>query len=871
MDVRRLAFLAALVAASRTMHAQRTAPCASSAALFPGANSVALKTTGVSVGVLDSAALSSLAGRTLSEALAARLPGVSVMRSSGAIGTGSRISVRGPSGVLIPQRPLLYVDGIRVDDEMHSIVLNAGGHAPSRLDDIPLDHVACVHVLRGPAATARYGTDAAGGVILVTTRAPQVATSDALRFGVFMDGGASADHATYPANFGTTGTAPNTQVRSWNPIRGDSPFRMGGLAIVGGDASVSLGRMVAATVRASSALEQGALRNNEQRRFSLGAAATFAPAPTLSLRSRVWLLGSDAQLPLEGGVITSVLANAMLGGSVDDSIRRGYSMLPLAALEQLDVDQRARRVGGSVDATWRPTPWLSVGAVVGREDSRVRDKNDSPHYTLNGSALVTTEVSLATADNRTQRTTAAASATTIFGPDAFRGSTTVALGYATDLRRYETRSTSVLMNDPRLRSESWEGFFPPPAKNGSVTVRQALASNDRRFAEVGVRHDRIDGDLVEFNDATYPFANASWLLSSEPFYPRSAAVSSLRLRAAYGESGDGRPQIAAYRRALFPPITLFAPASVDRFEVERSREIEAGVDLGAAGERTDIGVTWFQKRTSRGLVISAFSTSAGSYTGFSTAATWQTRGIEVSARSHVFDARWIGMEVALSATALRNTFLSFGALSTNEIRARFPVPGYPLRAAWGSSLRYSDADRNGVLSSSEVTLDTGAVYFGSPTPTREIGFAPTITIAKAWAISALVDHRGGFQQLNGTERIRCGNRRVCAARNIPGTPLDEQARALAAVFNDQTPWLEPGDFVRLREVGVRWNAPSSFAQRIGARSVSLTVAGRNVAIWTRYSGLDPEVSAGGQQALQQQELFTSPLVRTFSLRLDVRR
>ena len=60
-----------------------------------------LRSTGASVGVIDSAALAPFFQRTLSEALTARLPGVSVMASSGVAGAGSRVRLRGPSGIII--------------------------------------------------------------------------------------------------------------------------------------------------------------------------------------------------------------------------------------------------------------------------------------------------------------------------------------------------------------------------------------------------------------------------------------------------------------------------------------------------------------------------------------------------------------------------------------------------------------------------------------------------------------------------------------------------------------------------------------------------------------------------------------------------
>src|SRR5215831_13960206 len=143
MRVRAFLVCTAMLVLHGALQAQQPAAstCQTSVSLVPGAAPISLKSTAASVAVLDSAALSSIAGRTLSDALTARLPGVSVMRSSGVAGTGSRISIRGPSGILTAQRPLLFIDGIRVDDEFQSIGVDIGGQAPSRIDDVPLDQV----------------------------------------------------------------------------------------------------------------------------------------------------------------------------------------------------------------------------------------------------------------------------------------------------------------------------------------------------------------------------------------------------------------------------------------------------------------------------------------------------------------------------------------------------------------------------------------------------------------------------------------------------------------------------------------------------------------------------------------------------------
>src|SRR5688500_7187305 len=149
---------------------------------------------------VDSVTPGGLTALMLSEALAGRIAGVSVLRSSGVIGTGSRVRIRGGSGLLVPREPIVIIDGVRVDGSQSSLGIDIGGQAPSRLDDLPMHEVERVTILRGPAGTALYGADAAGGVILVTTHRGQGGTP---RWKSWADGGVMTDVTAYPANFGT--------------------------------------------------------------------------------------------------------------------------------------------------------------------------------------------------------------------------------------------------------------------------------------------------------------------------------------------------------------------------------------------------------------------------------------------------------------------------------------------------------------------------------------------------------------------------------------------------------------------------------------------------------------------------------------------
>jgi hypothetical protein len=64
-------------------------------------------------------------------------------------------------------------------------------------------------------------------------------------------------------------------------------------------------------------------------------------------------------------------------------------------------------------------------------------------------------------------------------------------------------------------------------------------------------------------------------------------------------------------------------------------------------------------------------------------------------------------------------------------------------------------------------------------------------------------------------------------------------------------------------------APRSLASRARVRGLSLTIAGRNLGMWTDYSGLDPEVNVSAQANFTSADFLTQPQVRYWVARLNV--
>ncbi|MCS6809544.1 MAG: TonB-dependent receptor plug domain-containing protein, partial [Candidatus Kapabacteria bacterium] len=107
----------------------------------------------------------------LVSALASRVAGVQVTNSSGAAGGAAFVQIRGAISVTGINQPLFVVDGVPIDNSQFASGALTGSVAYSnRAVDINPSDIESINVLKGPAATALYGLQAAGGAIVITTK-----------------------------------------------------------------------------------------------------------------------------------------------------------------------------------------------------------------------------------------------------------------------------------------------------------------------------------------------------------------------------------------------------------------------------------------------------------------------------------------------------------------------------------------------------------------------------------------------------------------------------------------------------------------------------------------------------------------------------
>jgi hypothetical protein len=395
-----------------------------------------------------------------------------------------------------------------------------------------------------------------------------------------------------------------------------------------------------------------------------------------------------------------------------------------------------------------------------------------------------------------------------------------------------------------------------PTRTLGFFAEQSLSYRDRLFGTVGLRADDNSAFGADFGAVYYPKASLSWVASKERFFGQPRWVDQLRLRAAWGASGNQPGTTDALRyflartlvedQAEVPAIT-FGYLGDRSLKPERTQEFETGVDLTAFGGRLNVELTGYDKNSRDALVQRVLPPTTGSDSTvvFANIGQVRNRGLEAMVNVQLLRSPRLGWDVTLNGSTNANRIVDLGELPPiigNTVDQR---EGYPLNAYWQRNYTYADADGNNLISRSEVQVDTTRRFQGYSIPRHEVTLQSGVDLFRSRVrLAGLVDYKGGHKLYNNTERIRCASRRNCRGLVDPRASLAEQARVIALTETaDQSlsGFIEDASFFRLRELSLSATVPETWAARtLRARSARVTLAARNLFRWTDYSGIDPE-------------------------------
>ena len=415
-------------------------------------------------------------------------------------------------------------------------------------------------------------------------------------------------------------------------------------------------------------------------------------------------------------------------------------------------------------------------------------------------------------------------------------------------------------------------------------VQEQLNYLDKLYVTGSARTDLNSAFGRSAGSTIYPAAQLSYVMSQESWFPHPVGLSLFRLRASMGKAGLQPGTTAAL--PFLSPLTYPSADGTESpgltiqsvgnpvLKPEVTTEYEGGFDAGFLDGRLNFEFTAFNKTSKDQLFQRTLAPSVGlGGSQWINIAQVRNAGQELTIDAQLLDGAAVSWGVRLNGSHLANKLIDVGPIPLATGQGARNVVGYPLFGLWDRPYTYDDANGDGVIVPSEITLAAADEYKGSTIPLYEAGLSNSLGFFNNRVnLNALIDYRGKFWNSYTIGVNRCATARNCEAVNVPGSSLDDQAAAVAAASASllRTRWgiFAPNDFIKLREISVSASLPESFVNRyIRGNSAQIVLAGRNLAtLWTKYPGIDPEAN---RSTNGNDDLGTPPALRTFSVRLNL--
>lgn len=401
----------------------------------------------------------------------------------------------------------------------------------------------------------------------------------------------------------------------------------------------------------------------------------------------------------------------------------------------------------------------------------------------------------------------------------------------------------------------------------------------------------------------FPSAALGWNLYEEDFIKNIPAISEMKLRTSIGQSGN--TAIPAYR-SLSTIATRFSPMDgvtpnfgviIERpanrsLKWESTTQSNIGLDVGLF-QAVNISAEWYNRVTQDMLVEKVVPGYSGYRRILSNLGSIKNRGFEFTVNSHMFDRRPFNWEIDVNIGINRSHVIDVGPdifldpnvinglgssviiqngspigqwfgyqtdgiwQSIDEINASglTQIHGRPLSAIRPGSRKFVDQDGNGIINTEDrVVLGEGQPLFsgGFTNRFRYKGFefsvlmqfnhgndvynANRVLLEAGRGISNMTEAlsdawRPSLYDLTTGQLVEEGN--PANKYRMPGS--EEELLMLSD-------WLEDGSFVRLSDVTLAYNLGFNPHNKLGIRGVGLFLSGKNLLLFSNYSGYDPEVN-----------------------------
>lgn len=826
--------------------------------------------------------------------LQGRIAGVRSIGAAGGVGVAKQLTVRGAASFGLDQRPVIYIDGVRVDSyhgEWGGLGGTAccsfsGGAGEDRLGDLNPEDIDRVEVLKGAAAATLYGSEASNGVIQIFTKRGR--SNSPPQFTMNMAAGINrlAENLTTDLNSEFVGPEG---LQAWDANKTlieNGPVATVDLTAQGG------GEDVTYFVSGAYNFEEGSVTPNSMKRANMRMNLRWVANQKWTFAINSAYSQNDILSLQSGNNWMSLLGNAVLGNPRKATEARPYGepWLAVEDIKQVDTHDETARWTGGITATYNPATWFSNKFTFGMDNVDEEKNRLMPfghYYTYVGTDG---EKNLG---YRRARTITADYLGSIAVSEYFSVQQDISFGaqgfWSSDKRNMAIGEgyagpgvTTVGGAALTFGAESYTETV-----NVGMFAQDRFSYGDKLFATVGVRVDGNSAFGENYGLKAYPKFDVAYQISQEDFLPNF--MSTMKLRGAVGQAGKFPGAFTQFQ--TYSPQTVLAdvagvspnnPGNAD-LKPETTTEIEGGFDAGLFQDKLGVTFTYYWAKTQDALL----SINKPPSEGFSSSRQENVgeilnKGWEVSvnyAPVNTADLRW---SLDLNVDANQNEILALGDQAVpqkyliedgqggfEEIEVMYlggHEIGYPIQAMWSRAIDGYDPATN------KHTRTSLNVYQGQRMPKWSASLANTLTFG-AFRLYGLVSTEQGavFSNSDRPYRMRQGAGSEWLGlfdfdnRDADGNPTETMASDSLLNYFTLVSAYDSRSHVRIREASLSYSLPMDLSSRIGLGRTVFTFSGQNLWWWDDCNCTDPTMMYSSGSSTSTSGFLAMPTGRKFLL------
>ncbi len=808
----------------------------------------------------------------LSQLVAGKVAGVQLTTSSGNVGSGWRFYVRGGGGLNGDGQPIIYVDGVRMDNQ-EVIGFAVGGQGISTLANLNTNDIDKIEFLKGPAAASMYGANGSNGVVLITTKTGKL--TQQIGSGIAVDYRFNYGYNEKPYNYKQENFATFEAINRQFKV---GPLREHFISAAGGNNFMKYYSSF------ENRMEDGIMNGTSGNRNTLRLNLTAFPSENVTLRLNSGYVKNKYSRPNNDNIIFGALGNSIL------------DFRPFAFVKEEDIpkfkdDHDISQFIGSLNMNYRPMENLDVNAGIGIDNSSWRQVRLFPYGVNFGGLIQNGQKSIFERFN-TQITYDLNAGYDYQLFDMIKVRSTVG-GQFFDRTNKSTNVTGdtftsdliITLGAAGKITGYGEGFSH--LRDGGLFTEHAFNYEDQYFLTLGLRRDFASSLGANAPAITYPKASFAVRLDKYEFTP--SFFNLLKLRAAYGESGvlpgslDGIPLLYAAEAGGYGAGAVISVIGNPDIQPERVKEFELGLDTELFGN-ISLEFTYYMQNAINSIV--------GKINAPSTGLTASSQPFNVGA----VDAS--GFETLLQYSPIRSTDYSLNLsliwnYQKNEVKSlggAQPIFGGNNVIQEGKpKFQFFTYTSTAATYNATTNLYTGSVRsvdrvdLGNPVANHTGSFTVNFKFLKNFNLYAFTEWSLGNKIFNNTQLF--ANRRgngtdynmmnallglapIVTADVVKGlpssnpqvtplTPGTPEYIALAEKFA-KLDWryagnyIEDADYLIIREVSLSYDFSdilSEYDITKYLKGLAIGVSVRNLARFTKYSGADVEFNFTGSRSI----------------------